>query len=466
MFIGLAKLFYPFHFIFSFLHSLFYFQENNVITHNGWKKIYVYYKMTYKVFTENGEEFTLHKGVKIMQTQKGGSSEYKCSLCSYASSQRGNAVRHIDRLHLDCICNVMEGGMTTPEAIAINEKRVRRIAELEAARARQEEIQRESANMSDELKAPSPIKVIKQDEEINRIDTIPSAKQEEINRIDTIPSAKQEGINRIDTIPSAKQEEINRIDTIPSAKQEEINRIDTIPSPQYSMNFENPTQPPVEVLPSPVFKMENGNEITQKVADIKDKVCEKEMKQKMKELKKLMAIKIKTEVNDRLKNELEKKKSQIEMKLKKQMEMKLQKAKDACAKDDHKSIVEVEKMKEQFASEIKTLSDKVEEGIDNCNEDMLLELQNEIQETGDKFAGLMINFQRMAEKEQRKKAVDKIMNKKGGTRKRVKFTAIEKHNFLLDAGMKKGEYKKVNKTANKMYKRFTKINRKTPKHRN
>ncbi len=409
--------------------------------------------MTYTVYTNtDGSDYTLHKGVKIIQTDNEGSTGYKCSLCIYTSPQRGNVVRHIDRRHRDCVCSVMEGGrkikMTTPEAIAINAEREKRIAELEAERLAEEA----------RIIAENEAQVLLEKKEREKLENRQYIK---LKREKDLERAGQEDIQ-----PDANMSnELNEPSPIKVIKQEEINKVDTIPSPQYSMKFENPTLPPVEAPISPVFRRQDVDEIVQNVADIRDEVCEKEMKQKVdKELKKLMAKKIKTEVENKVKNQLEKKKTQMEMKLQKQMEVKLQKEKDACAKDNQ--IAAVEKMKEQFASEIKTLSDKVEESIDKCNEDMLLELQNEIQETGDKFAGLMIDFQKMAEQEQLKKAVDKIAKQKGGTRKRRKLTAIEKHNTLIIAGMKKGEYIKVNKTANKRYKRLTKINRKTPKHRN
>ena len=117
---------------------------------------------------------------------------------------------------------------------------------------------------------------------------------------------------------------------------------------------------------------------------------------------------------------------------------------------------EVKKIQTQYDKEIKVLNKKVENGLDTCNQQELIDLKDEIQITGDKFGKLMIDLAKRAQNEKNIKEVEKFTGKKGGTRKkrkRQKIPNIPGAQWVWSASTQNVKDKPKNKTANKNHKR-------------
>ena len=419
--------------------------------------------MKYTLFENDGNQYILHDGVKIFRTEIAPDVfRFKCSLCSQSGASQYNIIRHINSRHKDYITDnavnetQIEGGKLTEEAKA--KRQAKKEAEKEAKRQRAIEF--------DDARVARKAKIAKRNalkaeiemglqNKFNERKELDAKSKEMKNKIqDDVTQRELVDVLRMDTIegpedsPESEKMEIETIkpEETPKRKRERVPTPVLTPTPEnetdnYSMVFEAPEptkqnitiepeiveeiiEPEVEASPEPIFQKNDVDNILQNVEEIKDIKCKDELQ-----------------------------------KLEKRYKKKIEKINKEMKGNDCKK--ELEKLKMEFKTTIKDTIKGLNDGMVSYSDDDM----NELIENANKFADSMIDFSKRSENENAKKKIDKIIKRKGGTRKK---NVTKNGNATTNPAVIKLEYlgstskdKPKNKTSNKIHKRKTKVNKKT-----
>ena len=423
--------------------------------------------MKYQLLSNDGNEYILHKGVKIYRTELTPDTfRFKCSLCSHSGANQYNIIRHINSRHKDFITDnavkdkEMEGGKLTEEEKEARKyqeekrKREKEFAKEEAQRKRKEKIEAEkeaNRQRAIEFEKAREARVAKIEKRKALKANVEQGLQYMINARKAQDEASKEMKNKIqEDVTQRDLVDVLRMDTIeapePSPESEIMEKNNTLQPEEetdnYSMYFEEPEstkenitiEPEIvedsilpaeeENLPDPVFQKADMENILANMEEIKDINCKKDLD------------KMEKSYYDHIK------------------------------KVENSSVdkKDLKKIQTQYDKEIKVLNKKVENGLDTCNQQELIDLKDEIQITGDKFGKLMIDLAKRAQNEKNIKEVEKFTGKKGGTRKkrkRQKIPNIPGAQWVWSASTQNVKDKPKNKTSNNKQKRKTKVNRKT-----